>query len=547
MTGAAGLPRQIYYARLRHDPVFLAALSLTPTVAGAAEWQYSVPAEGSATRRAYLWVPPDCRHLRGLLVGLQNMLEKPMFEDPEIRRACADSGLGIVWVAPLTENNQEKLNQKIGPEAWPALRQMLADLAGESGYSEITNAPLLPVAHSAATPFVWGMDNLGAARIIAILPFKGWFTGHIAPGVPALHVSSEYGEVGGTNWGETYLNDHKEVLRLRGDGESRLIGEFTDIGAGHFEWNPEAAPVIAMFIRKAVAARVPAVAAPDRPVELKTVDPKSGWLLDPAKLGDKNNRPVAYANWHGDPTKALWYFDEEMARAVNDYMAAGLAKKPQVIDFVEDGKPAPLVQGGMAQLHPRFLADGVTFAVEAAALDKSPIQKLYGGAAVGHAPGPVQFRVSTGALKQTGSNTFRVWLGRGGVERQAAPWEPWIMAWQPGNQDYRRADRPGHPWVSVVNKGGQPQAISFPKIENQKAGAKTLRLKAASSSNLPAQFFVVSGPAEMKDDNTLEFLPVPPRGKFPARVIVGAYQWGRTVEPKLQSAGPVFQEFWIEK
>ena len=51
-------------------------------------------------RRAYLWVPPDARRLRGVVVGLQNMLEKPMFEDPTIRQACSDAQLGIVWIAP---------------------------------------------------------------------------------------------------------------------------------------------------------------------------------------------------------------------------------------------------------------------------------------------------------------------------------------------------------------------------------------------------------------------------------------------------------------
>jgi hypothetical protein len=188
----------------------------------------------------------------------------------------------------------------------------------------------------------------------------------------------------------------------------------------------------------------------------------------------------------------------------------------------------------------------VTFAVEATALEKSPIEKLYGGTAVGHASGPVLFRVSTGALKQTSVNTFRVWLDRGGVERQSAPWEPWIMAWQPGDDEFRRADRPGHPWVYVVNKNGRPQALDFPKIENQKPGAKTLKLKAASDSGLPVQFFVVSGPVELKDDDTLTFLPIPPRAKFPVRVMVGAYQWGRAIEPKVQSAGPVFREFFIE-
>lgn len=120
------------------------------------------------------------------------------------------------------------------------------------------------------------------------------------------------------------------------------------------------------------------------------------------------------------------------------------------------------------------------------------------------------------------------------------------MAWHPGNEEFRRSDRPGHPWVYVVNKNGKPQTIDFPKIENQPRSVKTLKLKATSDSVLPVQFFVVSGPAEMKNDDTLEFLPIPPRSKFPVRVIVGAYQWGRTIEPKVQSGGPVFQEFFIE-
>lgn len=524
-------------------------LALNSFAAAPAEYQWSVPAESAnGTRRAYLWIAPDCRQVRGLLVGLQNMLEKPMFEDPAIRQACAESGLGIVWIAPLTENGREKLNQKFGPEAWPTLQQLLAELAGESGYAEVATAPLLPVAHSAATPFVWGMDALGPSRIIAVLPYKGWFMGHVSPGVPVLHVASEYAEVGGTNWGETYLKDRREVQRLRGEGADRLIGEFADIGAGHFEWNPNAAPVIAMFIKKAVAARVPAVASPDTPVQLKPVDPRSGWLLDPAKLGEKDNQPVPAEKWTGDPSKAFWYFDKELATAVNDFLVAGLAKKPQVIDFVENGRPVSLEKGGMADLHPKFLEDGMTFKVEATALGKSPTRRLYDGAEVGHAPGPVQFRVSTGALKQTGPDTFRVWLERGGVERQGPPWEPWIMAWQSGDDEYRRADRPGHPWVSVVNKSGKPQTIDFPRIENQPPGVKTLKLRATSDAGLPVQFFVVSGPARLADDDaTLEFLPVPPRGKFPVRVIVGAYQWGRVTGEKIQSAGPVFQEFFLGK
>jgi hypothetical protein len=48
------------------------------------------------------------------------------------------------------------------------------------------------------------------------------------------------------------------------------------------------------------------------------------------------------------------------------------------------------------------------------------------------------------------------------------------------------------------------------------------KLKATGDSGLPVQFFVVSGPVELKGDDSLELLPIPPRSKFPVRVIIGA-------------------------
>jgi hypothetical protein len=87
----------------------------------------------------------------------------------------------------------------------------------------------------------------------------------------------------------------------------------------------------------------------------------------------------------------------------------------------------------------------------------------------------------------------------------------------------------------------------FSKVENPSPGAETLKLVAAVESGMPVQFFVVSGPAEVKDDDTLLFLPIPPRSRYPVRVVVGAYQWGRPTEPKVQTVGPVFREFFLER
>lgn len=48
----------------------------------AAVWQWSVPASTIPDRRAFLWLPLDCQHVRGLVVACQNMIEKPLFERP---------------------------------------------------------------------------------------------------------------------------------------------------------------------------------------------------------------------------------------------------------------------------------------------------------------------------------------------------------------------------------------------------------------------------------------------------------------------------------
>ncbi len=497
--------------------------------------------------RAYLWIPDHCKHVRGVLIGIQNMQEEPFFEDPTIRRACAQCDLGIVWISPADDTGSH-LFMQFQPGAAEAVQKALTDLAAESGYSEIEDAPLLAIGHSAATPFVWGMADAFTSRMFGLLPLKGWFLGHVASGVPTLHVSSEYAEVGGVNWGETYMKDRGQVVRLRTDAPDKLIGESLDIGAGHYEWDPNFAPIIAMFIRKAAQYRLPANAPLTGPVSLAPIDPKTGWLIDPDKFATPGGAPVAYADYKGDPTKALWYFDREMAQTVSDFAAANLAKKPQVIDFLNrKGEPVPLDKGGVASLDVDFLPDNCTFKVAATYLDKSPIANLYGGGAVGHSDAPIWFKVSTGGIKQTGPDTFRMWMRRGGEIRQGAPWEPTLMAVSDGDSIYRRADRPGHPWLKLVNTDGAPQTITFAELGDVKVGCKPITLSATASSGLPVQFFVVSGAVSLSesDNRTLSLLPIPSRSRYPVRVIVGANQWGRITGDKVQSAPIVYQQFNI--
>jgi hypothetical protein len=220
-----------------------------------------------------------------------------------------------------------------------------------------------------------------------------------------------------------------------------------------------------------------------------------------------------------------------------------LAKKPEMIDFVVDGKPVPLADNGFAPIKPEFLPDGIRFRVHAEPLTSSPSQTLYPGEVLGHAATLIQYRVGTGALMQVGEDTFRVGARSGGLTRQGMPWEPWVLAYQPGDIEFRSADRPAHILIDIRNRKGEPQTLKFAKIPNLKEGTAT-SLSAAASSGLPVQFYVESGPAVV-EGNTLRLLPIPPRSHFPVRVIVSAYQWGRVGDKAVQSVGPETQEFFI--
>ena len=100
--------------------------------------------------------------------------------------------------------------------------------------------------------------------------------------------------------------------------------------------------------------------------------------------------------------------------------------------------------------------------------------------------------------------------------------------------------------IPLQNKEGIDQQIAFGSLQNIKQGKKSVALSASANSGMPVYFYVQEGPAEVKDGK-LVFTKIPPRSKFPVKVTVFAWQYGRSVEPRMKSAEPVVQSFWIEK
>jgi hypothetical protein len=101
-------------------------------------------------------------------------------------------------------------------------------------------------------------------------------------------------------------------------------------------------------------------------------------------------------------------------------------------------------------------------------------------------------------------------------------------------------------FIPAKNTNGAEQHISFPEIPNQPRESKKVPLAARSDANLAVSYCIVSGPAELCGD-LLELTPVPPKAKYPIKVTVIAWQYGRSVEPLVQTAEPVERSFYILK
>src|SRR5882757_401013 len=86
----------------------LILLGAVVTRAGAAEWQWSVevksekPENGPA--RAWLWIPPNCKQVRGVVVAQHNMEEISILENAKLRAALAEIGFAEVWIAPFFDH-----------------------------------------------------------------------------------------------------------------------------------------------------------------------------------------------------------------------------------------------------------------------------------------------------------------------------------------------------------------------------------------------------------------------------------------------------------
>jgi len=530
-----------------HCGLTVVALALLAARAAAGTFQYTVPVPlGDRQSAAFLWIPPEAKQVRGVIMGGMTLMEREFAKDARSREACAAQQLAIVFL-------------KCGLGG-PDLQKVLDDLAKVSGYHELSVAPLMFVGHSAGGPPAKGLAIRMAPRCFGLVQYRGgppWGGEAVAPGVPTLMMIGQFDEFGrmmrNEAGRETWEGSRDGMAAFRAADERHLSSVVVEPGAGHFAWSDRNAAYLALFIAKAAAARIPETWPIDatNPVALREVDPKSGWLTDLTIKTAGEFASAPYAEYKGDKTKANWHFDRELAEATVAYHAGISGKKDQ---FIKWNDPY-WVDAGARYFFSRikWIGDGQTFEVHPVYADQYPATHSSGqgprwadaGKPVGHSNAPILVKQVSGPLVATGPNTLRIKYDELAPATEAA--RPTFMAYSVGDAEYRYSEHVGMmPRGFGGLTGGKPQTITFPAIGNLKADSAPLELKATSDSGLPVEFHVAYGPASVADGK-LKITDLPARASFPIAVKVFAYQFGSGVEPLVKTATPVEQTIMIEK
>lgn len=557
---------------MRRNCVFLLFLAFAPGLvasssAFAAEWQWSVEIKaiadaGGSHPRAFLWIPENCKQIRAVVFAQNNMIEEGILQHPQFRRALSRQDVAEIFVAPFFNYWQIATNNEAANENFSGL---LKTLAAESGYAELEFAPIVPLGHSASASMPWNFAAWNPQRTLAILSVKGDaprtpMTGNGRPnadwrgrnidGIPGLMVVGEY------EWLEGRV---APALSFRSENTNAPLALLALPGRGHFDYDdPKLIDYLARFIARAIVARLPETPPTNAPVVLKPVNPRDGWLVDRWRKDEPPRAGAApFARYAGDKSQASWVFDRSMARFTEEIYASQRGKAPQLVNFVQDGRNVPQT-ATHNQINLKFEpeADGITFhvaadfceTVDGGSPNTTRWTGLPPGATVAHASTREPIRISriSGPVEQIDANTFTVRFNRSAMTFDRRAGDIWLLAEHPGDARFKSAVQQALMKIPVQLTTGADQMITFPEIQNVKAGTRFVMLNAVSDSGEKVGYFVREGPAEV-NGNVLTFTKIPPRAKFPVRVTVVAWQYGRTLEPKLKSARPVERSFYVNR
>jgi hypothetical protein len=548
------------YSRFIGLVIITACFFMMSGRAQSADWQWSIAVKGGIDKagpaRAFLWIPPNCQKLRGLILAQHNMEEISILENPKFRRALGDLDFAEIWCAPPFDH-LFLFNEGAGD----TFNGMMEDLAKESGYEELKYVPVIGIGHSAAASWPYYFAAWNPDRTLAAISVSGQWPYVRNPTfspdiwgdrtidfIPSLETMGEY---------ESANTWSAEGLKERGQHPLMPLSMLACPAEGHFAATDKKVEYLALYVKKAVQYRMPEKIQGDGPVKLKPIDPtKTGWLADKWRFNKEPTAPAApVGQYTGDPKQAFWFFDEELAKATEAYQAAYRGLQPQLIGYEQEGQVVPQKNNHL-QVNLKFLPeeDGMTFKLSGSFYDivpgGSPRPATWSGLSVDspieHASGgePISIDRLCGPFVKLGPDTFAVRFDKTGMGDGKRPFELVFAATHPGDNQYKPAVQQAQMTVPARNTVGRDQRIAFPKIPDQPIGTKSVKLGASCNSGAKVYYYVLAGPAEL-DGDVLKITPIPPRSRFPVKITVVAWQYGRSAEPKLKTADSVERSFYL--
>lgn len=488
------------------------------------------------TATGYLWIPPRCSRVRGILVAGRNVPEHWLVGHDAIRQACADRDLAILWCCPSFFDH----TIEDGGQHAAFLDQLVTSLARTSGYEEVADAPWLPIGESMHILMVRRIIAARPERCIAGIQIKNGSADPPAEGVPILLAIGTCDE-----WDQEKkdlleqwrsVGMQQAVVRRRADVRKWPCSLLVEPASGHFECTEPMAKYLATYIREAAGARLD----PAGGTALREVDLDAGFVT---RLPLRDADPVPCASYRTCPPdhKSLpWYFTAGLAQAACDMASVDWNARTQVPVFTDaTGTPLPFGRRGIFSPLPYETADdGITFGFRTGFLDSIPDGWVKGGTPLGHAAGTPLVEWICGPIAPLGGNRFRISLDRTWTHTPT-----FLSVSHPGDAGHRHGVQPAEIRLEP-NTAGAPQSIVFEPIPDQVAGVKEIALRATSDAGLPVRFFVRVGPAEVHGDR-LVVSDIPPRSRLPLTVTVAAWQWGRSAAPAVQTAPLVERSFRI--
>jgi hypothetical protein len=528
-----------------------------------------------------MWIPPNCSKVRGLVIAQDNMQEFSIMENQEFRDSLASISFGEVWYSPAFD-----LMYHAASGAKTILLQSLADLATASGYGEVKNVPFVPLGHSASSPapFAYCADN--PERALCGVSDDGTFPydsanvfssnqecGGTSDYIPQLIGVSEY-EGAGFPGGFQVIYDRRHTYPHTPMTYLPISGEY------HFATSQPRTNFIAYYIKKIAAIRLAVDATDTSLATLTPIDPTTtGWLVDVWRLNMPPRYPRAPVGSYTG-TMALtgskgeqnfWCVDGDMAARIETYENRYFRKTPTLLMYNQSsvaGVVGPQVpqNDNHVQVDLQFypLNDSLDYELSSSFADTIPAMMnlcagwmsttdtITGvstagkiGAPVGHPsnPGASVIIREIGPIGVISRDTtthitkLRMMMERGLNELMTNYQQYCIFSVaHPGDSTYKASVLEADMLLPVYNTTGLAQTITFPQLPNVVAGTASVPLNATSNLGLPVGYFILEGPAQLSGSNVV-LTTIPPNAKYPVKVTIGAWQWGRNAGLAANTAG----------